>query len=80
MSTQNRVSQFLWMRREWNLDGNPFPAEAVARLGGTDLRENGLLFAPAVQNGKVREATEKFVLEGHWVALSSDICGLWVLA
>ena len=28
------------------------------------LRENGLLFAPAVQNGKVQEATEKFVLGG----------------
>ena len=64
MSTQNHVSQFLWMRREWNLNGNPFPAEAIARLGGTDLRENGLLFAPAVQNGKVQEATEKFVLGG----------------
>ena len=64
MSTQSQVSQFLWVRREWNLHGNPFPTEAVARLGGADLRENGLLFAPAVQDDKVQEATEKFVLGG----------------
>ena len=64
MSTESQVSQFLWIRREWNLNGNPFPTEAVARLGGADLRENGLLFAPAVQDDKVQEATEKFVLGG----------------
>ena len=64
MSTQSRVPSFVWMRREWNLRGNPFPREAVARLGGSDIKENGLLFTPDVQDDKVREATEKFVLGG----------------
>ena len=64
MSTQSHVPSFVWMRREWNLKGNPFPREAVARLGGTDVKENGLLFTPAVQDDKVQEATEKFVLGG----------------
>ena len=64
MSAQSHVSSFVWMRREWNLKSNPFPREAVARLGGTDVKENGLLFTPAVQDDKVQEATEKFVLGG----------------
>ena len=64
MSTQSHVPSFVWMRREWNLKSNPFPREAVARLGGTDVKENGLLFTPAVQDDKVQEATEKFVLGG----------------
>ncbi|MXX28051.1 MAG: hypothetical protein F4Z82_21740 [Caldilineaceae bacterium SB0668_bin_21] len=60
--TEQPISQFVWMRREWKLKENPFPTEAIARLGGSDVRENGLLFAPAVQEDKVREAIDKFVL------------------
>ena len=63
-NTQQTTSQFVWMRREWKLKENPFPTEAIARLGGTDARENGLLFAPAVQEDKVREAIDKFVIGG----------------
>ena len=64
MSTQSHVPSFVWIKREWNLKSNPFPREAVARLGGTDVKENGLLFTPSVQDDKVQEATEKFVLGG----------------
>ena len=63
-NTQQTTSRFVWMRREWKLKENPFPTEAIARLGGTDARENGLLFAPAVQEDKVREAIDKFVIGG----------------
>ena len=76
MTTQN-TPQFVWMRREWKLKENPFPTEAIARLGGTDQRENGLLFAPAVQEDKVREAIEKFVLGGAFGGLKFGY--LWSL-
>jgi hypothetical protein len=59
MSPTNKI---LWLKKEWHLKENPFPAEAIARLGGDNSRENGLLFNPAVQGDKVQEAVEKFVL------------------
>ena len=76
-NTQQTTSQFVWMRREWKLKENPFPAEAIARLGGTDARENGLLFAPAVQEDKVLEAADKFVLGGAFGGLKFGY--LWSL-
>lgn len=76
MSTQN-TSQFVWMRREWKLKEKPFPTEAIARLGGTDARENGLLFEPSVQEDKVREAIDKFVLGGAFGGLKFGY--LWSL-
>lgn len=57
-----RVPKIVWTRKRWNLKENPFPSEAIARLGGEDLRENGLLFDPAVAPEKYAEASDKFVL------------------
>jgi hypothetical protein len=56
------MNMVLWTRRTWGLKKNPFPSTAIARLGSEDARENGLLFNPSVQAGKVREAVDKFVL------------------
>jgi hypothetical protein len=60
--TTSLINKVLWVRREWGLKMNPFPSTAIARLGAEDDRENGLLFNPSVQAGKVREAIDKFVL------------------
>lgn len=51
-----------WIRTRWGLKHNPFPAEAIAVLGGADDRENGRLFRPEVQNEQFDEAIGKFVL------------------
>ena len=58
----SRMPKIVWTKKHWKLKSNPFPHEAIARLGGDDLRENGLLFDPHVLPGKVAEAAEKFVL------------------
>src|SRR4051812_363203 len=50
------------MKKAWGLKHNPFPQSGVARLGGNDLRENGLLFRRDVQPDQFREAVDKFVL------------------
>src|SRR4051812_32965441 len=52
----------VWIRTRWGLDRNPFPAEAIAVLGGSDDRENGRLFKPEVQTEQFDEAIGKFVL------------------
>jgi hypothetical protein len=52
----------VWMTRHWDFKHNPFPGEGIARLGGEDERENGLLFSPRVQRTKIDEAIEKFLL------------------
>jgi len=62
MSSPERFPKTIWIRKHWNLDNNPFPSDAIARLGGSDPRENGLLFDPFVLPDKVKEAREKFVL------------------
>ena len=41
------------MKKTWDLQHNPFPSGGIARLGGNDDRENGLLFRPEVQQEKV---------------------------
>lgn len=51
-----------WIRNKWGLAHNPFPAEAIAVLGGNDDRENGRLFRPEVQTAQFEEAIGKFVL------------------
>lgn len=51
-----------WIRNKWGLEHNPFPAEAIAVLGGNDDRENGRLFRPEVQTAQFEEAIGKFVL------------------
>ena len=63
------VPKIVWTKKHWKLKSNPFPHEAIARLGGTDLRENGLLFNPKVLQGKVDEAAEKFVLGAAYSGL-----------
>lgn len=52
----------IWLKKTWGLKRNPFPGEGVARLGGEDERENGLLFRPQVQQEQVEEAIQKFVI------------------
>jgi hypothetical protein len=51
-----------WIRNRWGLERNPFPAEAIAVLGGDNDRENGRLFDPGVQTEQFDEAIGKFVL------------------
>ena len=38
----------VWLKKSWKLNNNPFPTTGIARLGGNDKRENGLLYDPAV--------------------------------
>lgn len=71
------MNKILWIKKHWNLKENPFPSEAIARLGGDDLRENGLLFDPHVQGDKVEEAAEKFVLGAAYGGLKFGF--LWSL-
>ena len=77
MTMISHIPQIVWMKKEWKLKENPFPPEAIARLGGSDNRENGLLFDPAVQDDKVREAMEKFVLGAAYGGLKFGY--LWSL-
>ena len=59
MASPAHKTKIVWMKKRWKLKLNPFPLEAIARLGGNDLRENGLLFDTAVLPGQVEEAAEK---------------------
>lgn len=67
----------VWMKKTWNLRQNPFPSGGIARLGGNDDRENGLLFQPEVQQEKVQESVEKFVLGAAYSGLKFGY--LWSL-
>jgi len=60
--TNNRMAGTVWLKKTWHLSNNPFPTTGIARLGGNDLRENGLLYDPQVNPERLAEATEKFVL------------------
>jgi hypothetical protein len=71
------VNKVVWLKTKWHLEQNPFPAEAIARLGGGDKRENGLLFNPDVQPDKVREAVDKFMLGSIYSGLKFGY--LWSL-
>lgn len=57
-----KLNPELWMRRRWGFDGNPFPPNGIAALARDDNRENGRLFRPEVQPGKIPEAIDKFVV------------------
>jgi hypothetical protein len=59
----------VWLKQTWKLKRNPFPSGGVARLGGTDDRENGLLFRPEVQQEKVDQAVNNFVLGAAYQGL-----------
>jgi hypothetical protein len=71
------VNGVVWMTKTWNLKQNPFPTGGIARLGGDDDRENGLLFRPEVQQENVTEAIEKFVLGAAYSGLKFGY--LWSL-
>jgi hypothetical protein len=72
-----KVPKVLWWRKHWYLRENPFPGEGIARLGGADMRENGLLFQPDVQREQVNEAIEKFVIGAAFSGLKFGY--LWSL-
>ena len=77
MTTAKPTAQIVWIKKKWKLKENPFPSEAIARLGGQDNRENGLLFTPVVQDVKVQDAMEKFVLGAAYDGLKFGY--LWSL-
>jgi hypothetical protein len=65
------------IKKEWGFRHNPFPSNAIARLGGEDNRENGLLFRPEVQAGAVDEVRDKFILGAAYSGLKFGY--LWSL-
>lgn len=58
----SRMASPVWQKKTWKLKDNPFPTTGIARLGGSDRRENGLLYDPMVNADKLSEVVEKFVL------------------
>ncbi|WP_327235777.1 hypothetical protein OG349_19185 [Streptomyces sp. NBC_01317] len=62
MSDTSPVPAVVWMKREWKLRGNPFPATGMAVSGGSNARENGTLYEPAVHADQLRQVVDKFVL------------------
>ena len=62
MSPARTKPGVVWLKTRWGFERNPFPAEAMAVLGGSDDRENGRLFRPEVQTEQFDEAIGKFVL------------------
>jgi hypothetical protein len=62
MSPSPNKPGVVWLRTQWHLERNPFPAEAIAVLGGDNDSENGRLFDPEVQTEQFDEAIGKFVL------------------
>ena len=71
------VPGIVHIKKNWHLEQNPFPSQGIARLGGEDERENGLLFDPGVQDDKFREAAEKFGLGAAYSGLKFGF--LWSL-
>jgi len=76
--TTGPVNKIVWIKKQWHLQSNPFPAQGIALLGGDDLRENGLLFDPSVQDDKFGEAVEKFALGAAYSGLKFGF--LWSLS
>ncbi|MFB7905258.1 hypothetical protein ACFC1T_02350 [Kitasatospora sp. NPDC056076] len=62
MTPATPINGVVWIKREWKLLKNPFPATGMARVGGNDDRENGQLYEPGVHTEQLREAIDKFVL------------------
>lgn len=77
MSSKSKVPKIVWLRKNWGLKYNPFPAQGIARLGGDDPKENGLLFNDNIQSEKLAEAAEKFVLGAVYSGLKFGY--LWSL-
>jgi hypothetical protein len=76
-SSTPRVPGVVWLKKKWGFKHNPFPGEGIARLGGEDIRENGLLFRADVQPDQVDEAIQKFVLGAAFSGLKFGY--LWSL-
>lgn len=76
--TTSPTNKIVWTKKQWHLKKNPFPSNAVAVLGGDDLRENGLLFDPEVQPDKFNEALEKFALGSAYNGMKFGF--LWSLS
>jgi hypothetical protein len=76
-TSRAQMPGILWIKKAWGLKQNPFPDSGVARLGGEDIRENGLLFRPDVQADQVNEAIQKFVLGAAFSGLKFGY--LWSL-
>jgi hypothetical protein len=76
-SSTRATPKIVWIKKHWYLGSNPFPSQGIARLGGEDLRENGLLFDPGVQDDKLAEAAEKFALGAAYSGLKFGF--LWSL-
>lgn len=62
MNAASRTAGTVWLKKTWKLVQNPFPTTGIARLGGSDDRENGLTYEPEVNADKFSEAIEKYVL------------------
>jgi hypothetical protein len=62
MTPSPHAAAQVWIKKTWKLRNNPFPTTGIARLGGADQRENGLLYDPAVNADKLQETIDKFVL------------------
>ena len=54
MNAAPRTAAQVWLKKSWKLVNNPFPTTGIARLGGADQRENGLLYEPEVNADKVK--------------------------
>lgn len=78
MTSAPSTNKLVWTRKQWHLKQNPFPASGIAKIGGDDLRENGLLFDPTVQDDKFSEAVEKFALGAAYNGLKFGF--LWSLS
>lgn len=61
-SPSPRLAGPVHIKTHWGFRHNPFPSNAIARLGGEDNRENGLLFRTDVQPEALREVRDKFIL------------------
>jgi hypothetical protein len=68
-SSKTHIAGPVWVKKTWGLVNNPFPTTGIARLGGDDRRENGLLYNPAVNADRLAEAVEKFVLGAAYSGL-----------
>lgn len=78
MTPAPSTNKLVWTKKQWHLKQNPFPSSGIAKLGGEDLRENGLLFDPTVQEDKFSEAVEKFALGAAYNGLKFGF--LWSLS
>ena len=73
--TPASVNKILWIKKQWHLKANPFPSQAIALLGGEDLRENGLLFDPPSRRTSSRKPPRSSCSAPPTADSSSGSCG-----